>query len=77
MYGHPCLTEGQCENNLLTTFFFAPMPPMSHSFVNSVTDKLTGAVSLSAAVFSSVLTASCMPSEMDVVRTQGLFTRYS
>lgn len=39
----------------------------THSFVNSVTDKLTGAVSLSAAVFSSVLIASCMPSELDVV----------
>lgn len=37
-----------------------------YNFVNSVTGKLTGAVSLSAAVFSSVLTASCMPSEMDV-----------
>ncbi|GBF92993.1 phosphatidylinositol N-acetylglucosaminyltransferase subunit C [Raphidocelis subcapitata] len=37
-----------------------------YNFVNSVTDKPTGAVSLSAAVFSSVLIASCMPSEMDV-----------
>jgi hypothetical protein len=42
-----------------------PLGPLS--FVNSVTDKLTGAVSLSAAVFSSVLTASCLPSETDVV----------
>lgn len=37
------------------------------SFVNSVTDKLTGALSLGAAVFASVLIASCMPAEMDVV----------
>lgn len=38
------------------------------SFVNSVTDKLTGTVSLGAAVFASVLIASGMPSETDVVR---------
>ncbi len=37
------------------------------SFVNSVTDKLTGTLSLGAAVFASVLIASCMPAEMDVV----------
>ncbi len=37
------------------------------SFVNSVTDKLTGTVSLGAAVLASVLIASGMPSEYDVV----------
>jgi hypothetical protein len=42
-------------------------PPCARSFVNSVTDKLTGTVSLGAAVFASVLIASGMPSETDVV----------
>ena len=42
-----------------------------YSFVNSVTDKLTGAVSLGAAVFASVLIASGMPTELDVVRARG------
>eukprot|EP00877_Chromochloris_zofingiensis_P010970 jgi/Chrzof1/6126/Cz17g10210.t1 len=37
-----------------------------YNFVNSVTDKLTGTVSLGAAVFASVLIASGMPSEFDV-----------
>lgn len=39
-----------------------------YNFVNSVTDKLTGTVSLGAAVFASVLIASGMPSDLDVVR---------
>jgi hypothetical protein len=37
------------------------------SFVNSVTEQLTGTLSLGAAVFASVLFASGMPSEFDVV----------
>jgi hypothetical protein len=37
------------------------------SFVNSVTEQLTGTVSLGAAVFASVLFASGMPTEFDVV----------
>lgn len=40
-----------------------------YSFVNSVTDKLTGTLSLGAAVFASVLIASGMPTDFDVVRT--------
>lgn len=40
---------------------------MPCSFVNSVTDKLTGTVSLGAAVLSAVLIASQMPSDFDVV----------
>ena len=38
-----------------------------NSFVNSVTEQLTGTLSLGAAVFASVLFASGMPSEFDVV----------
>jgi hypothetical protein len=37
------------------------------SFVSSVTEQLTGTLSLGAAVFASVLFASGMPSEVDVV----------
>jgi hypothetical protein len=37
------------------------------SFVNRVTEQLTGTLSLGAAVFASVLFASGMPSEFDVV----------
>lgn len=37
------------------------------SFVNRVTEQLTGTLSLGAAVFASVLFASGMPSELDVV----------
>lgn len=37
-----------------------------YNFVNTVTDKLIGAVSLGAAVFASVLIASGLPSETDV-----------
>jgi hypothetical protein len=36
--------------------------------VNSVTEQLTGTLSLGAAVFASVLFASGMPMEFDVVR---------
>lgn len=60
------------EARAVSTRSPTPFPPLCpsarRSFVNSVTDKLTGAVSLSAAVFSSVLIASCLPSEVDVVR---------
>lgn len=35
--------------------------------MNSVTEQLTGTVSLGAAVFASVLFASGMPTEFDVV----------
>jgi hypothetical protein len=45
-----------------------PLPLLiPHSFVNSVTEQLTGTVSLGAAVFASVLFASGMPTEFDVV----------
>ena len=37
------------------------------SFVNSVTDKLTGALSLGAACFAAILAASQLPSELHVV----------
>uniref|UniRef100_A0A383WEY0 Phosphatidylinositol N-acetylglucosaminyltransferase subunit C n=1 Tax=Tetradesmus obliquus TaxID=3088 RepID=A0A383WEY0_TETOB len=37
-----------------------------YNFVNSVTEQLTGTVSLGAAVFASVLFASGMPTELDV-----------
>eukprot|EP00879_Flechtneria_rotunda_P013359 GHRR01013949.1.p1 GENE.GHRR01013949.1~~GHRR01013949.1.p1 ORF type:complete len:178 (+),score=53.64 GHRR01013949.1:913-1446(+) len=37
-----------------------------YNFVNSVTEQLTGTLSLAAAVFASVLFASGMPTEFDV-----------
>jgi hypothetical protein len=41
------------------------------SFVNNVTDRLAGALSLGAAVHGAVLVASALPSEGDAVREGG------
>lgn len=37
-----------------------------YNFVNSVTDTLTGSISLGSATFASILLASRMPSQMQV-----------
>lgn len=55
---------------LLLLYFLS----MCCSFVNSVTEQLTGTLSLGAAVFASVLFASGMPTEYDVVSSR--FTLY-